>query len=159
MLDEFSPNRPRVESFHFVQTTPEFTAAAKEAVSLGRSDDGPLIGASGAATWPLNWYWRHVPVKWGHPKAADGLLMAFCDIESQAEVQEQLGSEYVGEVVPLRSWFLMYVGDPSLGDWARYFLTREPWGGVGSTEIVVFRRIDGGRAEDDLVIWDEEPPK
>ncbi|MEN8163639.1 MAG: flippase activity-associated protein Agl23 [Acidobacteriota bacterium] len=157
VLDEFSPNHPRVESFHFVQTTPEFTAAAKEAAVLGRSGDGPVIGATGAATWPLNWYWRHLPVKWGQPSADDGLQMAFCDIEAQAVMQERLGPEYVGEIVPLRSWFLMYVGEPSLGDWARYFLTREPWGGVGSTEVIVFRRIDGVLPDEDLMYWDPEP--
>ncbi|MCK5379806.1 MAG: hypothetical protein KAJ78_10395, partial [Acidobacteria bacterium] len=157
VLDEFSPNDSRVESFHFVQTTPEFAGAAKEAVSLGRSDEGPVIGASGAATWPLNWYWRHLPVKWGHPSEGGRLRMLFCDIESRAEVQETLGPEFVGEVVPLRSWFLMYVGEPSFRDWVRYFLTREPWGGIGSTEVVVFRRIEGVLSDEDLMYWDPEP--
>ena len=155
VLDEFSPNATRVESLHFVQTTPEFTAAAKEAVRLGNAVDEPVICASGAATWPLNWYWRRLPVRWGHPNAAEKQLqIVFCDIEDQDLVQERLGPDFVGEVVPLRSWFLMYVGDPSIGDWVRYFLTREPWGGVGSTEVVVFRRID---SDEDLNCWDNEP--
>lgn len=157
VLDEFSPTRPKVESLHFVQTTPEFVAAAREAVGLAQSNEGPVIGATGAATWPLNWYWRRLPVVWGSPSADDSLKITFCDIESRAEVQESLGPEYVAEVVPLRSWFLMYVGEPSFGDWARYFLTREPWGGIGSTEVVVFRRLDGLLTGDDPIYWDPEP--
>ncbi len=158
VLDEISPDNSRVESLHFVQTTPEFTAVAKEAAKLGRSGDEPVIGADGAATWPLNWYWRDLRVRWGHPSIEDdSLRMVFCDLESRDEVQERLGPDFVGEIVPLRSWFLMYVGEPSFRDWARYFLTREPWGGVGSTEVIVFRRIEGVLSDEDLMYWDPEP--
>ncbi len=157
VLEECNPAISRIESLHFVQTTPEFTAAAREAAELGRSSDRPVIGATGSSIWPLNWYWRRVPVKWGETRSDDGLLMAFCDVEDRENVQERLGPNYIGEVVPLRSWFLMYVGDPSLSDWARYFLTREPWGGVGSTEVVVFRRLEGELSNEDLMYWDPEP--
>lgn len=157
VLDEFSPDRGRVESLHFVQTTPEFIEATREAMDLGRSENGPLIGAGGASTWPLNWYWRHFPVRWGSPRADDDLQMFFCDIEAREEVQGKLGPNFVGEVIPMRSWFLMYAGEPSLIDWTRYFLTREPWGGVGSTEVVVFRRLESERSDEGLVLWDHVP--
>ena len=79
-----------------------------------------------------------------------------CDIEEQTEIQEILGPDFIPEIVPLRSWFLMYVGDPSWGDWVRYFLTREPWNDIGSTEVVVFRRLGSVQSDEDLVYWDDD---
>lgn len=156
VLHEFSPERPRVESLHFVQTTPEFVAAAKEAVRLAESAEGPVVAAEGASTWPLNWYWRHIPVRWGRP-SGDSQQIVFCDIEKMDEVQNVLGPRYFGEVIPLRSWFLMYSGEPSLGDWGRYLLTREAWDAVGSTEVVVFRRTEDELSDEDLMYWAPVP--
>lgn len=158
LLEEFSPDRDRVESLHFVQTTPEFAAVAREGMELAARQPEPVvISAGGAAMWPLSWYWRDLPVRWGQPSSNDlALELVLCDPESRDVVQERLGPDYYAEVVPLRSWFLMYVGEPTLKDWTRYFLTRRPWGGIGSSEVVVFRRGPDPDAAGDLVPWDAD---
>ena len=156
VLEEITPARNRVESLHFVQTTPEFTAVAREGVELAGCSEGTAVGASGAATWPLNWYWRRLDVAWSRPGENEELGLFVCDIEEQTEIQEILGPDFIPEIVPLRSWFLMYVGDPSWGDWVRYFLTREPWNDIGSTEVVVFRRLGSVQSDEDLVYWDDD---
>lgn len=148
VLDEITPAQPRVESLHFVQTTPELTAVAREVLELERPDGLHFVAAvDGEAAWPLNWHLRSAPIWWGQPRRGDRPLLVICDIEDEAGVRATLGTGYVRERIPLRAWWLMYEGDPSLGDWLRYMLTRRPWGVIGSSDVVVLRRGDGGTAQ------------
>ena len=139
-LHEITPSRAAVESLHFVQTTPEFAAAAREAEAYQQQGFTPPAVAVGQAVWPLNWYWRELPVSWARPEAGDEPGIVFCDPEDEVGLLEILGPEWHAERIPLRSWWLMYAGDPDLRDWARYLVTREPWGDIGSTWTVVLRR-------------------
>ena len=139
-LEEITPRQNRVESLHFVQTTPEFTAAAKEAGTFVGTWEAPRVAASGSAVWPLSWYWRQLEVLWAVPEAEGSLQLIICDPEEESELEAMLGQAWGKERIPLRSWWLMYEGEPSARDWLRYFLTRRFWGDIGSTEIIVFRR-------------------
>lgn len=141
VLEEITPSRTVVESLHFVQTTPEFAATAIEAEQCADMGFSPPAVAVGQAVWPLNWYWRNLEVSWARPKVEDEPGIVFCDPEDQQEFLDILGPDWKAERLPLRSWWLMYAGEPTFADWMRYLLTRRPWSEIGSTEIVVLRRI------------------
>ncbi len=155
VLEEITQTQERVESLHFVQTTPEFVAAAREATALYELGYAPPAVATGQSVWPLSWYWRRLPVSWAYPEEGDEPGMVFCDPEDEAEILETLGEGWVGETVPLRSWWLMYAGDPGFKDWVRYFFTLKPWGQIGSTEVIVLRRGEpsGDTGDEDLLYW------
>jgi uncharacterized protein (TIGR03663 family) len=155
VLDEISPAAERVESLHFVQTTPELVAAAREARVRNEEGYAPPAMATGEAVWPLSWYWRRLPVSWSLPEAGDEPGMVICNPEEEAEALAALGEGWWSERLPLRSWWLMYVGEPTPGDWARYMLTRRHWGAIGSTEVVVIRRGRDPRdiEDEDLLYW------
>ncbi len=142
VLDEITPRSPeRVESLHFVQTSPELTAVAREGVELARSGDGSHVAAlSGEAAWPLSWYWRDVPLRWGRPLAGERPPLVLCDPDEFPEVSQILGPGYAAERIPLRAWWLMYAGDPTPADFVRYLFTRRPWSVIGSTDVMVLRR-------------------
>lgn len=147
LLQEMDPSLDRVESLHFVQTTPEFLSIAREGQSIGETmSDGPQLFAQGEAVWPLNWYWRHQRVSWTLPDRELSSGLVICNPEDQAMVAGTLGVGWSSEIVPLRSWWLMYVGTPSTRDWLRYFFTRHYWGEIGSTEVAVFQPLAGDEA-------------
>jgi hypothetical protein len=162
-LHEITPRQRRVESLHFVQTCPELQQVVADGLEYG-AEGGLVAAVSGEAAWPLTWYWRDLPVFWAKPGNGSRPPLVVCDPEDESEVFEVLGPEYARERIPLRAWWLMYQWpSPAVGilEWlrggedrgsvfdvrgaavARYFLTRIPWGVVGSTDVIVFRRRDG----------------
>jgi len=141
LLQEMDPHRDRVESLHFVQTTPEFKRVAEEGLEAESPGDQkkPTLYASGDAVWPLNWYWRHERVSWTRPTGEVKTGLVVCNPDDELTVAAALGAGWASEIVPLRSWWLMYVDEPSVWDWLRYFVSRRYWGEIGSTDVVVFR--------------------
>ncbi|MCP4898216.1 MAG: hypothetical protein GY906_14680, partial [bacterium] len=142
VLQEISPSHGRVESLHFVQTTPEFTAVAREGRHLALASDTEELAVSGEATWPLSWYWRDLRVSWSTPKRGTQPALAIVDAGAAADVLKQMNAGYRREVVPLRAWWLMEASMPSVREIIRFLIAREPWGHVGSTDVVVLRRLD-----------------
>jgi sugar lactone lactonase YvrE len=53
-----------------------------------------------------------------------------------------LGSGYVSERLPLRSWWVMEGSKPGIADILRYVFTRRPWGIIGSTDTILLRRTE-----------------
>lgn len=155
VLEEISPAHHRVESLHFVQTTPEFTAVAREGVELARGASQVELSASGEASWPLTWYWRGQAVRWSTPKAGTRPGLIVVDPGASADVLRKLGSGYSREVVPLRAWWLMEGSRPSLREIVDFVITRRPWGSIGSTDVVVLRRIEGDRP---FAVVETDPP-
>lgn len=140
VLEEISPRQQRVvESLHFVQTCPELTAVAREVVARSAEDPSYRVAVDGEAAWPLNWYWRDLPVRWGRPAAGERPSLVICDPEEVRVVSDALGPGYASERIPLRAWWLMYAGDPTPVDFLRYLVTRRPWGEIGSSDVMVFR--------------------
>jgi uncharacterized protein (TIGR03663 family) len=137
-LEEITPRSPRVESVHFVQTTPEFAELARTLTRVDPADG--TVHVHGNALWPLNWYLRNHPTEWRLPTREDRPAAVVCDPEDALDVRAVLGPGFRQEVVPIRSWWLMEAGRPSWQDWVRYFLTRRAWGNVGSTSCTVFVR-------------------
>ena len=140
VLDEISPAQRRVEALHFVQTCPELTAVAREVRASAATTEGALAAIHGEAAWPLNWYWRDLPVLWNLPRPGERPPIVVCDPEDEISLRRRLGPDYSRERIPLRAWWLMYQSRPSLGQALRYAVTRVPWGGIGSTDVVVLRR-------------------
>ena len=140
VLEEITPAQERVESLHFVQTSPELAGVMREGLAAIEEQGNTVASVSGEAVWPLTWHWRHIPVSWIPPQPGLRPPLVVCDPEKEAATREALGQGYAGERIPLRSWWLMYQGQPSVLDVARYFLTRVPWSGIGSTDVIVFRR-------------------
>jgi len=142
VLDEITPALERVEMLQFVQTTPEAHAVAEEGVRLGmEGSENPVAAVSGEAAWPLNWYWRHLDVRWATPVRGSRPPLVVCDPDEEAAVREVLGQGYVRERIPLRAWWLIYEGQPGPRDVVRWLFTRRPWGPIGATDVVVLRRV------------------
>ncbi len=141
VLDEISPARRRVEALIFVQTTPETRAVAREGVALEVGEEkGPVAAVSGQAVWPFMWYWRDLAVRWSRPVPGVRPALVVCDPEEEAGIRKLLGPGYSRERIPLRAWWLMYQRPPTVLEAVRYALTRVPWGGLGSTDVIVFHR-------------------
>jgi len=159
VLDEITPRQARVESLHFVQTCPEVKTLVHEGLALEGSA-APVVAVSGEAAWPLSWYWRSLPVRWGTPEPGSRVPLVVCDPGTEADLTRLLGPGYTVERIPLRAWWLMEHWQPgtlSTLEWfrtgadvdrftatrpwavARYALTRLPWSAVGSTDVVVLR--------------------
>lgn len=155
VLDEITPAQRRVESLHFVQTCPELDAVARE-VRASAVDAAPgevLAAAHGEVAWPMNWYWRDLKVSWSLPRRGERPPLVVCDPEEEAEVRQRLGGGYRRERIPLRAWWLMYQRRPTLWETVRYLTTRVPWGGIGSTDVVVLRRSeDEAQAVQDVAL-------
>jgi uncharacterized protein (TIGR03663 family) len=142
LLDEISPGAERVESLHFVQTCPEFVRFSKTVVDESEVASGVHAAVSGQAVWPLRWYWRHLDVRWGRPDQSQLPPVVVCDPEDADSTRRILGSSYGRMEMPMRAWWLMYVGKPRVLEVLRYFVTRRPWGYIGSTDVVVFQRLE-----------------
>ena len=142
VLDEITPEQPRVESLHFVQTCPELRDVALEVAAEHARDAEYRVAVDGEGAWPLNWYWRDLPVRWGRPAQGERPSLVICDLDELRTVGDVLGPGYAAERIPLRAWWLMYAGDPGPVDFLRYLVTRRPWGEIGSTDVMVFRPED-----------------
>jgi len=141
VLDEISPAQRRVEALIFVQTTPEAHAVAREGVALAKdAGDGPVAAVSGQAVWPMMWYWRNLDIRWSRPVRGLRPPLVVCDPDEEAGVRGVLGPGYSRERIPLRAWWLMYQGRPTVMEALRYAFTRIPWGGLGSTDVIVLHR-------------------
>jgi sugar lactone lactonase YvrE len=150
VLEEITPFRPHVESLHFVQTCPELVEVAREVTdSRVDAESGPVAAVAGEAAWPLTWYWRHLDIFWGPPRPGIRPPVVVCDPDDEVTLRRTLGVGYDRRRIPLRAWWLMYQARPSMRELVRYAVLREPWGGIGSTDVVVLRRT--GEASDPIV--------
>jgi uncharacterized protein (TIGR03663 family) len=143
VTDEISPNLDRVEFLTYVQSSPELLPVVAEGEALAAAGQDPAVAVAGDAGWPLSWYFRRVPVWWAVPRPGMRPPLVLCDVEQEAEVRQALGAGYVSERIPLRSWWVMEDFRPTVGEVARYVLTRRPWGTIGSTDAIVLRRQEG----------------
>lgn len=134
----------RAELLVFVQTTPEAGALAREGLALGASGENPVAAVSGEATWPLAWQWLGIPVYWDIPKGGMRPPLVVCDPDKHDQVAGNLGAGYRSERIPLRAWWVEEWNQASVGKVARWFFTRITWSPVGASDVVVFRRTDGG---------------
>jgi sugar lactone lactonase YvrE len=145
VLDEITPARQRVESLIFVQTCPEVKTVVADGLAAASAHKGAVAAAvSGEAAWPLMWYWRHLQIWWGTPARDSKPPIVICDPEREAEVRKSLGPGYSRQRIPLRAWWLMYQEKPTVKEVLRYLVTRKPWGGIGSTDVIVLRREKEG---------------
>jgi hypothetical protein len=111
-------------------------------VARERGGEEVELAVTGQAVWPLEWYWRHLDVTWTQPLSSQRPLVAVCDPEQVSAFGAALGPDYRRQRLPLRAWWLMYDPSPDLSGFIRYLFTRKPWGRIGSTDVVVFRRSD-----------------
>jgi uncharacterized protein (TIGR03663 family) len=147
VLQEITPAQRHVEALHFVQSSPEVQGVVREG-HRHAADGEPLAAAvSGEAAWPLSWYWRSLPVAWTRPGVGQRPPLVVCDVDQESELLAALGPGYVSRRIPLRAWWLMEVGDPSVSDVLRYVTTRVPWGTIGSTDVIVLSREGDATAD------------
>jgi len=157
VLDEITPTRPRVESLHFVQTCPELAEVAREVANGKMQDgDGPLAAVAGEAAWPLTWYWRGLNINWAPPRPGVRPPLVVCNPDDEVTLRRTLGVGYDRRRIALRAWWLMYQARPSIREVVRYATVREPWGGIGSTDVIVLRRTEEAL---DIVIEDAQVPR
>lgn len=142
VLHEISPNIDRVESLHYVQTSPEMNAVVDEIRRHSALGANPAAIVTGDATWPLVWYLRHDPVQWGFTENGVHPPVLVLDSEQEEPLCKQVCSDpaYRRKMVPLRSWWLPQDKIPGMGEFLRYLWTRKPWIGVGAREVLVLKR-------------------
>ena len=151
-LDEITPRRQRVEALTYVQTTPEFREVAKAGLEFARhTKEQPIAAVEGIGTWPLVWYWRHLPVWWSAVNKDVRPPLVITDVEKGRDVQLQLGPAYKREILPLRAWWVMEAKQPSPFDLTQYVLQRQPWAKVGASNVLLFRRADPGDSRSRVV--------
>ncbi len=144
-----TPADPRAESLVYVQTAPELLAVEREIESVARAGVSPAAAVDGEAAWPLSWYLRDVPVRWGKPTATEKPPIVIVDPASADEVAAVLGPAYTRAEVPLRVWWLPEVSadplHPTPRELLRYLLTRVPWSPIGWQPVTVFRETGENR--------------
>jgi uncharacterized protein (TIGR03663 family) len=145
--NEISPNMRHVEALIYVQTCPEIKGVVDEALAFQEQGADPVAAVAGEAGWPLTWYFRKTPVWWAEPKPGMRPPLVLCDPDQEASVRRALGPGYLSERLPLRAWWLMENYRPTLTDIVRYVVWRIPWGDVGSSDVIVLRRMEEITAE------------
>ncbi|MEO6323429.1 MAG: flippase activity-associated protein Agl23 [Thermoanaerobaculia bacterium] len=143
-----------VESVIYVQTAPELRGPIDEvlATALTQAPEDPLAAVVGEPTWPLSWYFRHLPVDWVAPTAGRRPAYVFTDPEKADGIAEALGDGYSRDELPLRVWWLPHLSTAPLHPTPRelltYLTTRVPWlppnasSPLGDQTLVVFRRTE-----------------
>ena len=118
------------------QSSTEVAAVAAEVVALARENPGLRITVDSAegATFPWAWYFREQDVGYldlgtsgAPPPDSDVVIL------TQAS-SNRLSTSLTGyEVrrIPFRVWWVRDYGGQSVGGWARWFTTREPWNPTG----------------------------
>jgi len=145
--DEISPNRDRCEMIIYVQTCPETAELAREGVALAAEGHSTVAAVAGTAGWPLTWYWRETPTWWSEPRPDLRPPLVICDAEDEEKFKKLLGPMYRGERTPLRAWWVIAHAQTTPGSILRWLLTRVPFSEVGSTDIMVFRRLSEAAPE------------
>jgi uncharacterized protein (TIGR03663 family) len=140
-----------VESVVYVQTAPELRGPIDEVLAAAATHSGtdPLAAVVGEPTWPLSWYFRHLPVDWVAPTTGRRPPFVFTDPEKADKIGEVLGEGYSRDELPLRVWWLPHLSThplrPTPGELLEYFATRVPWLPEGATTplgdqtLVLFR--------------------
>jgi len=139
--NEISPSRDRCEMIIYVQTSPEVADLAREGVALAREGHSTVAAVAGTAGWPLTWYWRETPTWWSEPRPDLRAPLVICEAEEEERFRKLLGPLYQGERIPLRAWWVLEPSRATFGSVVRWLFTRVPFSPVGSTDIMVFRRM------------------
>ncbi len=140
--NEISPDLKRAEALIYVQTCPEIKQVVREGITLRDQGVDPVAAVAGEAGWPLTWYFRATPVWWAEPTPGMRPPLVLCNVDQEGTIRRTLGPGYTSERLPLRAWWLMESQTPGIGDVWRYVLGRVPWSEVGSSDIIVMRRVD-----------------
>lgn len=147
VLSEISPNMDRVESLHYVQTSPELKAIVDDIRAQSALGEYPAAIVVGDATWPMVWYLRHDPVRWSLSGVKTRPPVVILDPEQEQSLCGQLCSDsgYRRALVPLRSWWLPQQESPGIYGLLRYLVTRKPWIEVGTRKVLVLQRACDAR--------------
>jgi uncharacterized protein (TIGR03663 family) len=114
-------------------------------VALGR----PLtvqVDSWGGTGWPWGWYLRDEPVAYDDMSRPDwvptGDVLIVAD-PNRPLVERKL-RRYDGRRFRLRVWWLPDWGSASVGEWARWLLSRKPWSPQASLDEWIYVRRDVG---------------
>jgi uncharacterized protein (TIGR03663 family) len=142
---DLTPAVAKAESVVYVQTTPELKRLVKEVEAAAAAGAAPAASVQGEAGWPLNWYFRKIPVDWSLPSAERLPPFVIVDTEKAPEARAILGAAYREEEMPLRAWWLPELSlrplQPTPLQLLEYLLTRTPWCVVGAQRVTVFRKV------------------
>ena len=145
---EKDPNH--AEMLAYVQTSRELIRALS-AVELARQRIAPgeaPIAVSGEAGWPLTWYLRDIPTKWGTRIEEATTPILVDDWDEASKIEKQLADRYDAKRVPIRSWWFPELLDPNAlpkpGAVAllRWWLFHEIWKPIGSQDATIYTRKD-----------------
>ena len=141
VLQEISPVQDRVESLHYVQTSPEMKVVVEDVRAWSARGEDPAAAVIGDATWPLVWYLRHEPVAWTITEEVRAPVVVL-DPEQEASLCGEPCSDpaYRRRLVPLRSWWLPEQQPPTVIELLHYLLTRRPWVEIGTKRVLLLQK-------------------
>jgi len=142
VTDEISPNLDRCEMIVYVQTSPEVAELAREGEALRGDGESTVAAVDGDAGWPLTWYWRRTPTWWSEPRPDLRPPIVVCNVDDEDRFTKLLGPRYRSERIPLRAWWVLEHQRATLSGVVRWLFTRVPFGTIGSTDVIVYRRGD-----------------
>lgn len=120
------PRDNRVEALHYATTVDGFHVVIDAASVVGPGADR-YASVSGIGAWPLAWYWRHEPVRFGEPVTEPPPVVAVADATARDAASRILGDGYEWREAPVRLWWHAHERAPTIRELARYVLWREPW--------------------------------
>jgi hypothetical protein len=107
----------------------------------------PLVFATGEATWPLAWYFRHLKEEYkftAKPEERSKFTYLFIDWKDQREAGE-IPEGYTARKVNLRGWWVPEFKQMTLKKFLRYSINHYPWSPSGFTYTTLLMAKDRTR--------------
>jgi len=132
------------ERIVFVQTSTQMTPVVKIIKNIAektREGKDLKISIHGEAGWPLNWYFRHYKTTFPPPPINNRDNKVIVLDYDKANRSEHLKKRFDYQHVKLREWWVPDKSKkPGLKEFLNYYLKREVWNDLGSTDIGFYTR-------------------
>jgi hypothetical protein len=107
----------------------------------------PMVYATGEATWPLAWYFRHLKDEYKFttkPEERNKFTYLFIDWKDQREPGD-IPEGYTARKVNLRGWWVPEFKQMTLKKFLRYSINHYPWSPSGFTYTTLLMAKDRSR--------------
>jgi uncharacterized protein (TIGR03663 family) len=107
----------------------------------------PLVFATGEATWPLAWYFRHLKEQYkftAKPEERSNFTYLFIDWKDKREPGE-IPEGYTARKINLRGWWVPEFKQMTLKKFLRYSINHYPWSPSGFTYTTLLMAKDRAR--------------
>lgn len=133
-----------------VHTTYEIGELAQRVIDEVRFEKGmykPKILVTGDATWPLTWYFRHLPNEYKFsalPDEKKNFTYIIQDYKDNPTANDVLEG-YSTRKLNLRGWWVPDFREMTLKKFLRYSINHYPWSGTGFSHVTLLAANDTSR--------------